>query len=785
MKTDFAKSPAARAEGISPRPALIAAVALCLASSLAAAPAESFKLPPFGMVEVVDRVDCTLTDHRFAEYPAGSSRVETICGQKCRVLPLQAEEGSYMKWRLGEGKGVRPNAAYVVVLEYPDDGPRSYLLRNGGNHSRRSFCIGQAGTDAWRALYTDHHVESLKIPQSGAIEKWTALTYPVNRSPDVTDPSEKTLLDVANDGFDFTICQFGRDHDPISAGAAARSIALCRVLNENAAQLKINYPPAPLPRRRVFWREEMSDGAAVDGDGRQVSEPLDWYEQKARTMKILGQNTFCKEMLEFGHNQHWDPNWKAGQPGARPNGWMWGSSGPAWNVWADIVPLVAGKYGFDILPYYEYGGANGDGRNGPTLGQQKRSKTLGGRDNYTHITWSEGKLRVDITDPDTLEEFKYILDGTILRFREQLGRFAGAWLRPRPGQWAVGFGDATLRRFGNEECGGAAPTRAMLQSDDALYRRYVEWWGRKRTAFCDAVRDHLERGGVRDAIAILENDDSESGYGLMGRGGKVITDDTATWGRLVGDDATLDWRDPTILGEHLYLRAMQSPGGDWGGWEWRHASPACDPAHYKSLKNVWISMTFNRLYTVQDPTAFDAFRNGNGTDTIVRHYGLNENMLYRKAGGKNVPLVGYAIADVERAGRACMMSEVEAMANGDPVNLGYLMGSTYTTGFPGPVREFNRNFLALPALPSKPIPRACADPEVSLREIDCRAWGKGRYYVLAHTGWQPKRNVAIRFPDGVSSLVACAFGSRAPAPGGVLTMPELRPWQLFALWSPN
>ena len=74
---------------------------------------------------------------------------------------------------------------------------------------------------------------------------------------------------------------------------------------------------------------------------------------------------------------------------------------------------------------------------------------------------------------------------------------------------------------------------------------------------------------------------------------------------------------------------------------------------------------------------------------------------------------------------------------------------------------------------------------VSLREIDCRAWGKGRYYVLAHTGWRPKRNVAIRFPDGVSSLVACAFGSRAPAPGGVLTMPELRPWQLFALWSPN
>ena len=34
-----------------------------------------------------------------------------------------------------------------------------------------------------------------------------------------------------------------------------------------------------------------------------------------------------------------------------------------------------------------------------------------------------------------------------------------------------------------------------------------------------------------------------------------------------------------------------------------------------------------------------------------------------------------------------MISEVEAMANGDPVNLGYLMGSNYTRGFPGPVKH--------------------------------------------------------------------------------------------------
>ncbi|MBR1609290.1 MAG: hypothetical protein IJ678_06710, partial [Kiritimatiellae bacterium] len=762
----------------------LAAIAAAFAAPVSAARAETLDIPPFGKVEVVDRVDCTAPGHGFAEYPEGASSVQTVLGKPCRVLGMQAAESSFMKWRLGKGCGVKPNEAYVVVLEYPDDGPRAYILRNGGNHSRRSFVTGQNGTDAWKAKYTDHHVESLKIPQTGQYEKWTALTYPVNKSLDVLDPKEKTKIPVEEEGFDFTVCQFGRDHDPVSTGAAVRSLLLCRVLDENAAGLKVNYPPEPLPRRRLFWREEMSDGPAVEGDDPQVTPPLDWYEQKARTMKILGFNTFSKEMLEFGHNQHWDPDWKAGQPGAKPRGWMWGSSGKAWNVWASVVPMVADKYGFDILPYYEYGGSNGDApRLGPTLGQQKRTEPLGDRPNYTHISWSEGKLRVDITDPDTLEEFKYILDGTILRFTGQLGKFAGAWLRPRPGEWAVGFGDATRARFAEEANGGRAVSKADLRNDRALYERYVAWWGEKRAAFCEAVRKHLEDGGVKGAIAVLDNDDSESGYGLSGKGG-VYTDDRDFWERAGVTDVT-DRDDPDILRNHLFLKSLRSPGGDWGGWEWRHASPACDPEHYKDLRNVWISMTFNRLYTVEDPAAFDAFRNGNGTDTLVRHYGLNENMVYKKTGKDESPLVGYAIADVERAGRSCMMAEVAAMAHGDPVNIGYLMGSVFTTGFPMPVREFNQNFLALPALPSRVVERACADPEVTLREIDCRKWGKGRYFALVHTGKTPKRNVAIRFPDGVSGVVACAFGSRAPTPGGVLTMPELRPWQLFALWSPR
>ena len=261
-----------------------------LASILAA----TMCLPPFGEVSVIDEVDCTKADHRFEDYPKGQSRVETVLGKSCRVLDLQDGKSSFVKWRLGEGKGVLPNAAYVVVIEYPDDGPRSWLVRNNGNNSRRSFHTGAAIGDAYDALYADHHPVSLKIPQSGKYQLWTALTFPGEKAFTL---DEKGKLDVAKDGFDVILAQFAKRHAPESLGVAAARVLLCEIPDEKKLYLDLSLPPAPLPKRRIFWREEMSDGAAIEGDSPLVSgnKGLDWFEQKARTMKILGQNTFTKE----------------------------------------------------------------------------------------------------------------------------------------------------------------------------------------------------------------------------------------------------------------------------------------------------------------------------------------------------------------------------------------------------------------------------------------------------------------------------------------------------------
>ena len=755
------------------KPILLAAASLCAAA--VAAEAETTRLPFYGEVEVIDTVDCTQTDHRFEEHPAGASRVETILDAPCRVLPVQENTSAFMKWRLGEGKGVKPDGAYVVVIEYPDDVARDYIVRNNGNNSRRSFYTGSGIGDPWEAEIVGHHPESLRIPQSGKYMRWCGLTFTGVKAPNL---QENGTLDIATEGFDLILAQYKRRHHPESAGIAARRIQLCRIPDEKALWAKIPFPPAPLPRRHIFWREEMSDGASKEDGVCAGGAGTMWWEQKCRAMKILGQNTFCKDLLEFGHNQDWDPNWKHGQPGAKSWKWMWGTNGALSDLWARLVPIVVDQYGFDILPYYEYSG--GIGAVPGSLGPEKRAQPLNGEANYTHITWSEGKARVDITDPDTLEDLKYVLEGTILRFKPQVekGGFLGAWFRPRPGQWPVSFADATRARFGQEANGGSTPTRADLQNNRALYDKYIDWYGRKRAEFCDKIRRYLEENGVRDAIVVMDNDASEPGHGLADRDG-LVTDDPDAWRSILPGKGVVDVNDPSIVSQHLYLKSLRTPSSTWGRFEWQHACPGADPEHYSNLKNVWIALPFHNLFSVNDPGAFAAFRNGNGTETLVRHYGLNEHMV-KDAGGNR--LIGYAIADFERAGRACMLSEVNAMANGDPVNLGYLMGTQFSRGFPGPVAEFNRNFLALPALPSRKLDGACAAPDVTLRRIDCVAQGKGAYYALVHTGMRGKKDVKVRVPAGVQQLTDID-GVRYPAEKGFVTIPHLKPWQLMTFWA--
>src|SRR5690606_37261779 len=127
----------------------------------------------------------------------------------------------------------------------------------------------------------------------------------------------------------------------------------------------------------------------------------------------------------------------------------WSFVSAAEDVWERLLPILTER-GLDVLPYYEYAGSKG--RNG--LGFERRAQPLKGDGPYTHITWAE-KATADLTDPDTLADFKRFIDETILKFKDEAD-FVGAWIRPRVSSLPISFADRTRERFAAEANGGEA-----------------------------------------------------------------------------------------------------------------------------------------------------------------------------------------------------------------------------------------------------------------------------------------------------------------------------------------
>ena len=357
------------------------------------------ELAPFGTLSLVDEVDCGADDpgHQARFDPAGASRKQTVLGRPCRVLAPTAGECAAMCFRIGARKLLRPGAAYVLAVEYPEDAPRSMAVINTGCETSRGFHTGAALGDAMHPKYVDNFVESLDLPLSGKWEQWTELFRLHDRFPEkgLARGTSRPRPLTPEDGFDVTIAQFSDKNIPLSKGAAVGKIRLYEVVDPDKLALAVNFPPEGLPRRRLFWREEMADGV-IEGkkiQDRGVEKPLEWYRYKAELMRFLGMNTYAKDLLEFGACQHWDPTGYGG------NKWVY-FNGDNKDLWRQIVELM-GQYGFDVLPYYEYSGSKGQ----EGLGSQRRAKPLKGEGDYSQISWIES-ANADLTDPDTYADFK-------------------------------------------------------------------------------------------------------------------------------------------------------------------------------------------------------------------------------------------------------------------------------------------------------------------------------------------------------------------------------------------
>ena len=122
----------------------------------------------------------------------------------------------------------------------------------------------------------------------------------------------------------------------------------------------LRLPPAPLPRRHIFWREEMADGV-IESDKepeRGVKDRLDWYRYKANQMRFLGINTFTQGPAGVRRV----PALGLDAATAATTGST--STSGRKDLWAQIVALM-GQQGFGVLPYYEYAGSKGE--QGPRL----------------------------------------------------------------------------------------------------------------------------------------------------------------------------------------------------------------------------------------------------------------------------------------------------------------------------------------------------------------------------------------------------------------------------------
>ncbi len=372
-----------------------------------------------------------------------------------------------------------------------------------------------------------------------------------------------------------------------------------------------------------------------------------------------------------------------------------------------------------------------------------------------------------------------MLDLTVVRQKDK-AQFTGIWLRPRS-QLPISFSDATRARFAKEANGDKAVTRDELKADKALLARYYGWWFGKRREFLQAMREYLIANGIRDPLVLYTAEASEPGAYFSGWEPRFVTDDIAFWQPILDEPVHSPDQKKTkaltvseVVKTDLYLDALLSPRSSWGGWELAHANPESDPQRYKQTQGIMMTHAFNRMYTVASPKTFDTFRGADGRLAIVRHYSLNENMMFDK---NDKPKLGYFVADIERAGPYCMLGEVLAMANGNPTEIGYLSGGNFGRGFPEYVRTFNTAFLSLPALPSQVVAGAAADSEVVVRSIPTQ--GHGTYYALMNTGLKAKQSVIVKLP-GTGKIINAATGE-AVGEGGQFTASfgpcEMKAWR--------
>ncbi len=719
-------------------------------------------LEDYGALTLVDEIDCSLSladdpDHLFREYPAGWSTVEDILDVPTRVMHHKSDTCCYVSWRVGKGKGIVPNEPYVLVVDYPDEAPRSVTVFNFGNATRHGYHTGWTAGDSWSPPYVTQSIESWAIPYSGETKQLVQVMVPFEKSKQYNGSDNRIPMDT--DGFDLNFGIIKAGEAPDSVGLAVSAIRLYKIDSYDVARPSIPYPAEGLPRRIVTSREEMGDGDDFAG----FAHPQDFYKGRAKMIRLLGMNTCSKDLLEFGYQQNF------------PGDSRWGY---ATDYWTEIVDNLAAE-DVSILPFYEYHGSRGasgigymDSLKPWTLSSAKDAswKYLFSNQSYVY------NCMIDLTNDEALWDLQKLFQKTIQPY---LGKanFLGMWIRNR-GAMPMGFNDGAIGRFNQDT--GRNVTRADIYNNGnyrgtELYNAYREWWYGKRCSIFSRLQG-LISGQLPGAKVYYTNTIEEPG------------EFWANWGNprpaLLGNDA-----DQKYLGKNFneytgknwstsigaaagqyWPNALNADCPTWGNYEVHHSAPADDPHNYTNLNNVALCYPFNTVWTVADKTASARYRNKSGDLPFVRHYSLNEND-FRNA--SNQEICGYYTCDWDHAGRAVMLSELYAMAYDDPTMLAYLFTANLVRNDSTYVREFNLNYLSLPAMKGEVLVGGGWPDTFTVRRY---VTDKGTYWAVINCDVR-EWSGTVDFHTDADQIWYTVSGQPLPLSGGKATL-SLEPFQM-------
>ena len=721
-------------------------------------------LEDYGALTLVDEIDCSLSlaedpDHMFREYPANWSTVEDILDVPTRVMHHKSETCCYVSWRVGKGKGIVPNEPYVLVVDYPDEAPRSVTVFNFGNATRHGYHTGWTAGDSWSPPYVTQSIESWPVPYSQETKKLVQVMVPFEKSKQYNGSDNRIPMDT--DGFDLNFGIIKAGEAPDSVGLAVSAIRLYKIDSYDVARPSIPYPAEGLPRRIVTSREEMGDGDDFAG----FAHPQDFYKGRAKMIRLLGMNTCSKDLLEFGYMQNFRSSTRWGQ---------------AANYWDEIVDNLAAE-DVSILPYYEYHGSRGSAGWGYVAANKPWTLSSAKDESWKYLFSNQSYVyncMMDMTSNEAVWDLENLYDVTI---KPYLGKanFLGMWIRNR-GAMPMGFSDAAIGRFNQET--GRSVTRAQIYNNGNyrgtdLYNAYREWWYRKRRNVFSALQSYIKSGLGAGAKVYYTNTIEEPGefWANWGNPRPALLgndDDQKYLGKNFNEYTGKNWS--TSIGAaagQYWPNALNADCPTWGNYEVHHSAPADDPHNYTNLNNVALCYPFNTVWTVADKTASARYRNKSGDLPFVRHYSLNEND-FRNA--SNQEICGYYTCDWDHAGRAVMLSELYAMAYDDPTMLAYLFTANLVRNDSTYVREFNLNYLSLPAMKGEVLVGGGWPATFTVRRY---VTDKGTYWAVINCDVR-EWSGTVDFRTEAGQIWYTVSGQPLPLSGGKATL-SLEPFQML------